>query len=201
MDQMKEKLLQQIKHDMLRQTDIMIENITKILSTAIEEINIMNNNELKEEISRLKFRVQHLEREIKKNNVILHGISETEKSNSELLELVLETLNTVSNRVDMEQWKNWEIERVHRLGKKKANKKRPILVTLKFYWRKLALLRNYERFPDHIHVTEDFPRDVLTKRKELKERLIDDRKNGKITYFQYEKLVVKNTLFYGNKEY
>ncbi|KAI8428176.1 hypothetical protein MSG28_002412 [Choristoneura fumiferana] len=42
-----------------------------------------------------------------------------------------------------------------------------------------------------IYVTEDYPKDVLAKRKALQAELVEERKKGKIAFLKYDKLVVK----------
>ncbi|GBP11665.1 hypothetical protein EVAR_77788_1 [Eumeta japonica] len=43
----------------------------------------------------------------------------------------------------------------------------------------------------NIYVTEDFPKEVLAKRKALQEKLKEEMKKGKIVFLKYDKLVVK----------
>ncbi|CAH2101713.1 unnamed protein product [Euphydryas editha] len=112
-----------------------------------------------------------------------------------LMDVVLTTLNDMTKAANIEDFDKWEISeayRLGRLGKKDGKKTRPILITLTLAWRKKELLRNSKKLPENIYITEDYPKDVINIRKELKMKQQAERKKGKIAYIRYDKLIVKD---------
>ncbi|XP_063391140.1 uncharacterized protein LOC134676671 [Cydia fagiglandana] len=200
MDAQMENLFEKLKAEMKIQTETLTKTITDNLSTTIEEKLkpiIQDNKELKVEVGRLKTKVHILEKEVKKNNFILHKVCESETSTNDLLKLVVETLNKLSENANTEEWDIWEICKVTRLGKKR-DEPRPILVTVTLTWRKMEVLKNNKQFHNNIYATEDYPKEILIKRKELKEQLIQEREKGKKAYIRYDKLIVEDNT--GEKE-
>lgn len=92
----------------------------------------------------------------------------------------------------MENCDKWEISSVKRIGLKSTSKNRPILVSLTLKWRKILLLKNNKKFEQGTYVTEDFPKEVIEKRKELKIKLVEAIKNGKTAKIHYDELIIKD---------
>lgn len=196
MDGQMQILWSKFKEELQLQTAAITQNITASISATIEEKikPILEENQIlkKEVVVVLKTRVQHLERETRRNNVILHGIPESEQNKQELMEKVLEALNNMGKKAQIAEWDIWELSQVTRLGKQKEGIARPILIQLTLAWRKVEILKNNKQFPVGIYATEDFPKDVLEKRRELKTRLAEEIKNGKTAYIRYDKLIIKD---------
>ncbi|CAF4821650.1 unnamed protein product [Pieris macdunnoughi] len=187
--------MEEMKLDLKKQTQELAENLNKSLLQTIEKKLsplVEDNKKLKQDLQASHARIQNLEREMRKDNIILHGMAENEHSTSELWKNVLEVLNETSLRSDgMREWDQWEISNMRRLGKKMNDKKRPILITLALNWRKYELLKNNKNFPTNIHATEDYPKEIIQIRKELRQRKEQEEKNGKIAFIRYNKLIVK----------
>ncbi|XP_059055805.1 uncharacterized protein LOC131849708 [Achroia grisella] len=179
--------LDQLREELHKQTT----EISKTIDEKIQPL-IIENKELKQEVQSLKVKILEMEKQTRKNNIILHGVTEKEENYTELQELVVETLNKLSVETALQEWDKWELSRVQRLGKKKESKIRPILITLTLTWRRTEILKNKSKFPKNIYVTEDFPKDILLKRKELKIKMKEEIAKGKI-YISYDKLVVHET--------
>lgn len=118
-------------------------------------------------------------------------IDEQEDSNSNLIDVVLKTLNVMTKAVNIEDFDKWEISEAYRLGIKDNKKKRPIVIKLTLAWRRLAILQNNKHFPQNIYATEDFPKDVLQVRKELKDKQQEEIKKGNLAIIRYDKLIIK----------
>ncbi|XP_052759393.1 uncharacterized protein LOC128202593 [Galleria mellonella] len=195
-------LWEKFKDELHNQTVTLTDKLTTMVSEVFEEKVrpiIEENQVLKQEVKTLQNKVNWLENNARKNNVILHGIPEKENTNSELLEIVLDTLNNVSENAKIENWDKWEISRATRLGKKNDKKVRPILIILTLSWRKFEILRNKKYLPKDIYVTDDFPKDVLNKRNELKPKLLEERNKGKIAYLRYDKLIIRDNVVLSDK--
>lgn len=186
--------LDKMDEQIRKQSNIITENITTSITKTIEEkmkFLTTENQLLKTEIESMKTKVQHLEKAVRNKNLILHGVPEKEENDSELLELTLETLNKLSVTTNMETWDKWELSKCYRIGKPKNESNRPILISVTLEWRRGMVLKNNKMFEDGIYATEDLPKEVLNKRKDLLPELKEAREKGKIAYFSYDKLIVK----------
>ncbi|CAH2086883.1 unnamed protein product [Euphydryas editha] len=126
--------------------------------------------------------------QLKANNIILYGIKESEKSPANLMEIVIkkikEELNiTVEGR---------DINSLYRIGKNatKNEKGSPILLSLVNNWMKIDIMKNKKKFKD-AYASEDYPKEVLDKRKELQLKLEEEREKRKYAFINYDKLIIK----------
>lgn len=97
MDMHMEIILAKMEEQFQKQTNIIMENLTiNLLHTFDEKLKplVNENQDLKLEVNMLKEKIKNLERNTRKNNIILHGIKETEKSYTELQNFVLKVLNS-----------------------------------------------------------------------------------------------------------
>ncbi|KAM3967608.1 uncharacterized protein ACR2FA_011162 [Aphomia sociella] len=186
-----ELFFEKIKLEMQNQTEQLTYSITRAVMAQIDEKlkPILEENKiLKTNIQALEKRIEYLERDRKRNNIVIFGLAEKEKTHDELLELINNNAKTALN---ISIQKN-EVNNVYRIGsKKKDNEKpRPVLVCFTNAWKRDEIIRNKKKF-DNIYVTEDFTKKVLETRKLLQDKLKEERSNGNIAYLKYDKLIVK----------
>ncbi|XP_047033067.1 uncharacterized protein LOC124639668 [Helicoverpa zea] len=175
-------------------TEDVTEKVTKNLSANIDgklKPLIEENMKLRKEVTVLTTKLQKMEREIRNNNIILYGVKETENNSNELLGLIIQTLNAACEKTDLEKWDKWEINNFYRLGKPIENKTRPILITVTLAWRKAEMLKNKKYLPENVYINEDFPKEILKKRQELKKQQQEEINKGKLAYIRYDKLIIK----------
>ncbi|CAH2107439.1 unnamed protein product [Euphydryas editha] len=87
----------------------------------------------------------------------------------------------------------WEIEHANRIGKN-TGKIRPVVVTITTTSRKIEILKKKKSLDGtNIYLKEDFPPNVLQKRKELQEDLKRERESGKRVILRYDKIVTLKT--------
>ncbi|CAG4936629.1 unnamed protein product [Colias eurytheme] len=168
---------------MEKQTDNIISQMENKLLPITSEIAQLKleNNKLKEDIA-------IIENYKRKNNIIIYGLHEIEKSSSDLLEKI-----TLKIREDLHvQLEQRDINYIHRIGKKDENKSkvRPILLSLVNSWKKNEIMSKKKNLKD-LYLSEDYSKDVLAKRKELLNQLKEERKKGKFAYIKNNKLIVK----------
>lgn len=183
-----------MKEDFRRQMNAQTEKITNDLASTIDKKLkpiLEENKVLKNEVVTLKNKVRSLEKETRKNNIILHGIKESEGNSYDLQVLVIDTFNAVSKTANLDPFDKWELSDAYRLGKKQDNKQRPILVKLTLSWRRLEILKLSKQFPTGIYVTEDYPKDVLKTREDLKIKLKEELKKGNKAVIRYDQLIIK----------
>lgn len=190
-----ELLLRELRHDIKkdseeslkiveeRMTKSIIENIDKKFESIQSQIETIkkNNSEQSE-------RLLSIEKQIRRKNLIFFGIEEGEKSYEELenkiLHIVAEDMKVLCSRS--------EIETTSRMGKKTENKIRPIVVTFTTYGKKLSILKNKQHLKDKItYIKEDYPQQVLEKRRQLQEQLQEARNEGKIAYLREDRLIIR----------
>lgn len=182
--------MSELKEEFMKQTSSLALNM---VSTIEEKLNplLEENAKLNNEVLSLKKKVGNLEKEVRRNNILLHGLKETESNSKELMNLVVEFLNNIGNKCGIREFDIWELNHVQRLGKKVDNKHRPILVKLTLAWRKLEILRNAKYFPASTYATEDYPKDVLQIRNELKSQQQEEKNKGNLAIIRYDKLIIK----------
>ncbi|KAI5636807.1 hypothetical protein NE865_10398 [Phthorimaea operculella] len=136
MEEIMEKLLKRMDEQFEKQTVTLTKNITEsvtqtLTATMDDKLRplIEENHQLKKEVNILKSKINKLEKDSRRNNVILHGIKETEKSFPELLTTIIQTFDKIGGK-EYEEWDKWEICSARRIGRKQEGKTRPILITL-----------------------------------------------------------------------
>lgn len=180
---------------MKQQTQTITANVTEsiiaVIDTKLKPLQ-EENAALKIEVEILRTKVQGLEKASRKNNLILHGLKETEVDTYDLMKKVITTLDLVTKTAELKQWDEWEISNVYRIGKKNNKKTRPIRISLNLLWRKTEMLKNKKYLPDNIYITEDYPKDIQQKRKELKVKLQEELDKGNEAYIAYDQLIIKD---------
>lgn len=204
MEKQMDLLWSRLKEELQKQTEIIAATVNETITTTIEEKlkPIKKENEaLKNKVEVLSSKIQGLELENRKNNVIIHGVEEGKDNHTGLMEVVLEILNEVDKTQIKHEWDRWEISKAHRIGKKCQGKDRPIKITLTLGWRKAELLKNRSNFPQGIKITEDFPKEILASRKALIPKLIEARESGKYAIIKNDRLIIREKSETGkNKE-
>lgn len=178
----------EVKNDIQNLREELI-NKHKDMSAAIKEIK--SKQETTEE------KIKDLERENKRRNLVIRGVEEREKGYIELENLVLGIIN---NQIKIQCTEN-DIDFVKRLGKKEENKARPILIGLTTWSKKIKILMNKNALKGHeIFISEDFPKDVIEKRKTLHKTMIENRKAGVYAIIKYDTLFLNGVKYVHNKE-
>ncbi|XP_073999650.1 uncharacterized protein [Rhodnius prolixus] len=150
-----------------------------------DQIKIMDDK-----INSLQSRVEILERNGRKRNVIIHGISDEFRSCWELSDFICTFLNY---ELDL-QLEVGDIDFIKRVGRREINKARPIIIGMISYQLKLLIIQNsYKLRNSGIYIEHDYARNVLEDREILKKRLIDARKADKYAVLRYNKLIVKDS--------
>ena len=153
-----------LKHTITKQKDELqkelihkIDGNTKQLSFISEE-----NKLLRKENTELKSRLDTIEQNQLRNNVLVSGIQEGpyEQYNTiklRIQEMIAVTINSGNAVQDLETAKGIEIIDCKRLGKYRNNYSRPISVTFATRDDKEMFLSNKRTLPDGIYANEEFP--------------------------------------------
>lgn len=174
-------LFDQMKIEMEKQTNIIFQKMDEKLEPLIKENKILKNK-----IEILEKKIEYFEKEKRNNNILYFGLDERRDSSSELFQRVQEIFKH-DLKITLEAG---DVSKIHRIGPIKENKIRPVLVSFANNWKKSEILKIKRNLKDG-YITEDFPKEVLEKRRELKPKLIEERAKGNTAYIKYDQLVVK----------
>lgn len=188
------KMKEEMERQNQKQTQIITENLDKKLEEHLAPIR-MENEALKTEIETLRSKVKYLDLESRKNNVILHGVEENEVNSTDLMNKVLDILNKTNDTQNgREEWDKWEVNKLHRIGKKLGNKLRPIKISFTLTWRRNDILKKWKKLGEGIYVTEDLPKEEVEARKALYPKLKEARASGKYAIIKNGKLIIREKL-------
>nr|XP_047135726.1 autophagy-related protein 11-like [Hydra vulgaris] len=168
-----------IEHSITFTQDIQEEKINKIEKKIVTKVAFSVEE---------KSKLRQLEDRLRRNNLRLEGITESESESwNESEEKVLSIFENKLNVSDV------VIERAHRTGKTGQSKPRSIVIKLLNYKDKVNILKNSKKLKGTgIFINEDYSLDTLNMRKTLFEEMRTHRTNGKYSVVIYDKLVVKD---------
>lgn len=178
-------LFDKMKIEMDRQTKTITNNLLEKMDEKLQPL-LEENRKLKEKVEILEKKIYKLENEKKRNNILLFRLEETEKSSLDLLRAVKEIIkNDLNISIDSS-----DIQNIHRIGNKKDERTRPLLISFTNYWKKAEILKNKKNLRD-VYIVEDYPKAVLEKRKLLQQQLKEERAKGNFAYIKYDRLIIK----------
>lgn len=143
--------------------------------------------QLEKKVQQYEALFHNLKKTERKKNIILFNLNETERGYHQLENLVLETLNSATG-LNLHEI---DIDSVTRLGRKSGSKNRPILIKFTTLGKKIHVLkkkRSFENTP--FYIKEDYPKEVIAKRKELQTKLKEERDKGNKAILKYDKIII-----------
>lgn len=182
-----EKLDEKLSQQTLLITTAVTKNVMEALNEKLSNIE-EENNKLKEKVTYLEQKLNIVEKDKRKNNLIFFGTQELNKTEAELVEYIKELIVNTGVHLDSQ-----EINSVQRIGRWTAKKNRPVVVSFSSTWKKHLIMKNKINFPQGMYIKEDFPKAVLEKRRQLQIQVEEERGKGNIAFLKYDKLVVKTS--------
>lgn len=165
------------------------EQVTQNISRMFEEKFMameQNQEKLKELVENQEKRIYFLEKEARKRNMIFFGIEENETSYGNLeknIILWIEKYLSITLTYN-------DIQEVKRIGKKE-DRPRPIIVSFTTFGIKIKILKQKGALKNtNFYITEDYPKYVMEKRKELQAQLKLEREKGNTAIIKYDKLII-----------
>lgn len=168
-------------HDM----DGKLEYITKEM-TALK----LENKELKENAEKQEKRIELLEREVRRKNLVVKGVVDEEREGeTDTQEKIVSVLQKIGVGIDV----NNEVEEIRRIGRYEARRTRPILIKLVTFNKKQEVLKNATKLKgSDIWINEDYPREIQEERRKLFPKLKQAREKGYRAHIRYNKLIIDN---------
>lgn len=186
MEVLMSKLDEKLKKQTLTITTAVTASVMEVLENRLAPI-IEENNNLKQKVSKLEQKLNAMEKEKRRNNLIFLGSDEKGKNEIELVDYIKDIVLKTGTHLDRH-----EIRNIYRVGHP-TSQYRPVVVSLTTSWKKHLILKNKAKLPSGIYVKEDYPKDILITRKELQAKVDEERIKGNIAYIKYDKLVVKHS--------
>lgn len=175
------KMKIEMQNQTIELTNTILDRMEEKLKPVLEE-----NKILKLKVESMEKKVERLEKDKKRNNILIHGLEEKENST---LDLIINIKNCFLKELDI-TLEDYDINKIHRIGKKNNEKPRPTLLSLVSEWKKNEIMRNKKKLKE-LYITEDYSKETLEIRKSLHPKLMEERKKGNLAYLKYDKLIVK----------
>lgn len=177
-----EKMFSEIKIK-LAEMDVKLENNSKEMKRIL-----MENQCMKTVIKEQDERIDVLEKEIKRRNIIIKGIVDgEEESEVELKDKVMEVMNKMGVKLKI----NEDIDEMKRIGKFAKNSNRPIIVKMLRIKTKIEVLKATKNLAGtKIWIEDDFTRRIQNERKRLIPHLKKARIEGEKAQLKYNTLVI-----------
>lgn len=174
------------------QTKLITTSVTQNVMAALDEkLKVISeeNAQLKNKISELELKLKLVDKDKRKNNLVFFGIGEEKATTeTELVDYIKDIIIEMGVHFEV-----FEISNIYRIGKKEHDKNRPVVVSLTTTWKKHVILRNRPNLPEGVNIKEDFPKEIIEKRKQLQPQVEEEKKKGNIAFIKYDKLVIKKT--------
>uniref|UniRef100_A0A8D8YTI4 Endonuclease-reverse transcriptase n=2 Tax=Cacopsylla melanoneura TaxID=428564 RepID=A0A8D8YTI4_9HEMI len=159
-------------------------NIDKKLDSYLKKLEIVETKV--EEIAK---KVQSMEREKTRRNLVIFGVQQEEGENYKNLEE--KVLKIVRENMEI-QIQETEIDFIRRFGK--GENKNPIMLGLTTWRRKMQIITSGRKLKNTgWAVDEDYPLEVQAIRKQLYPKMKAERAKGKKAFLKYDQLIVSDT--------
>lgn len=166
-------------------TENVTENINRIMDEKFKIWEERHEN-LKQRVDNQELRLYHLEKQARQRNLVFFGLEEDEKSYLDMEKKIISFIQKyLSVKIDAR-----DLQAIRRIGKK-ADNPRPVAVTFTTLGTKIEILKHKAGLKDSLYyIKEDYPQQVLKKRKELQAQVRIEREKGNTAIIKYDKLVI-----------
>ncbi|KAG5894752.1 hypothetical protein JTB14_032642 [Gonioctena quinquepunctata] len=159
------------------------------IKTTVEDLR-QENCDLKKEVNELKQKINNLERRQEANQVVFHGLSDSDSPNNEAVYgKIVEMVNTdVGVEIN-----NNGIAELRRLGQKTEGRNRPVILKLNSFKTRQELFQASKKLKNTPYaITEYLSGNVMEERKQLIPILIKARSMGKMAYLRQNFIFIEN---------
>lgn len=152
----------------------------------------------KNESEQQKSKILFLDKQVRRRNLILYGLSEpTGESPIALREMVFELINSHMRLNTL----RYEFDAIYRIGiKKRSGRPRPVMIRMISEIKKSVILRMSRALKRYkLFLTEDYNRDVLEKRRMLRPLVRRLRQTSRNVVLHRDKIYVNGKLYNESK--
>ncbi|KAK4874587.1 hypothetical protein RN001_013947 [Aquatica leii] len=165
------------------------------LDTLVSEMKLVKeeNVKLKAQILEQEGKIINLEREVRKKNIVIKGVTDEENENENELRAKLQTIiQKISMNIDIKA----DTDQARRIGGYSKDKKRPIHVKLTKESTKLAILQNAKKLKESdIWIDQDYTKKTQEERRRLIPQLKEARKKGFKAQLKFNMLIVNDQIY------
>lgn len=184
---------------MFEQIDANMKSIDLKLDSVMLELRQVKgeNRRLKERVDEQGEKINSLEREVRKKNLIIKGILDKEdEKEGETRDKVSAVIQKIGVNFDTKE----DLDEVRRIGKYNPQKKRPVLIKLTKEATRVRILRNTKVLKGtEIWIDEDYPKEVQEERRRLIPHMKEARERGYRAQLRYNKLIVNGVIYRANE--
>lgn len=183
------------RFDALESRVAALESVTAVCEgkTACEALRAEGASASKT-LAQLSLKIDELENQSRRNNIILHGFPEDAGENGESILSSVSVLVTQKMKMEMPR-----VERIHRLGKPRERLARPIILKLLNFNDKMALLKKAKHLKgSDFSISEDYSFRVRSIRKKLWDATSTFRNNGSSVKIVYDHVFIDNVRYNWN---
>lgn len=176
-----------------KRLDAIEAKLQKVEESALKCVEIGTKiTNLERTVLQLERKLVDLEDRSRRNNLIVFGMQENEDETPEsLAKGVTESVFQKTLGVTVTS-----VERIHRMGRKQADKPRPVILKLIDHREKINVLKNCHKFKGgRISVSEDFSVTTRQIRKHLWESTSDARSAGSKVRLVYDKIKIDSDFY------
>lgn len=188
--------LRKIQNELEEHKNMISKCTEKVTKDVTENINQMMDDKLqlwdakieniKQRVDNQDRRLYYLEKEARQRNIVFFGLKEDEKSYSNLEKNILQFLHKYFS-VNLD---SRDLQAIRRIGKKN-DKPRPVVITFTSLGLKINIYKQKGALKDtEYYMKEDYPQQILEKRKELQTEVRIEREKGNRAIIKYDKLVI-----------
>lgn len=146
------------------------------------------NEQLRETINRQNKKIEMLEREMKRKNLIIFGVVEEEGENMEVRQ---RKIKEVVNRTGIEIEPKEDIAEIRRIGRREKDKERPLIVELMREDKKSEIIKSTRNLRGtKWSISEDYPKEIQLQRKQLLKHMKIARSMGHRATVIYDKVII-----------
>lgn len=152
-----------------------------------EEIKAENQT-LKQVIETQERKIQNIEKQMRKNKLVIHGIDELENESENQLKKEIEK---ILKDMKMENHVIQGIREVGRIGRKVNKINRPVRIEIDNWNNKIDILKATRLLKGtKIVIEEDYTKETLLERKQLLPYMIEARQKGQRAFLNHNKLKI-----------
>ena len=183
--------------DLRRSVEFAHNTIKDLKKNEVENSKLKHTaNELKQNLNACEESLDYLDNQSRRNNLRIDGLAELGGEDWQQTEAIVKQSLKEKLKFTSEQVNQIGIERAHRiknLTQRQNNSPRTVVVKFSSYKDRESVFKAAKvNRPNGIYFNEDFSSKVVDRRKQLYPEMMAARREGKIAYLSFNRLVIKN---------